>query len=216
MIVDTLWHVGKIFWEYMPLSGSAMRHRSRLGEPLVRKYGQRLRDSALRSRWGQWEMIAHKIKQHPTGEDVSTAYIRTLIADDELAADSSPETYLQFYTAWLRYWTTLSRKNDEPSLYSPPPRSQEDAIRATKSLELHHRAAYGRRFFTSKRGYMGLGPQLSSYGYVIVVLLGGKTPHILRKDGKAHYRFVGECFVHGLMSGEALACDSNLQTFNIR
>ena len=216
MVVDTLLHVGEIFWEHVPLSGSAMRGRSRLGEPLSRKYGQRLRDYALRTRWGQWEMIAHKIKQYPTGEDVSTAYIRTLIADNELAADSSPETYLQYYTAWLRYWTALSRENDKPSQSSPPPRSQEDAIRATKFLELHHRAAYGRCFFTSKRGYMGLGPQLSGYGYVIVVLLGGKTPYILRKDGKAHYRFVGECFVHGLMDGEALACDGNMQTFNIR
>ena len=154
-------------------------------------------------------MIAHNIGRYPTGEDVSTAYIRTLIGDDELAADATPETHCQHYTAWLRYWTALAVENKKGAKHSPPQNSQDERMRAMKFMELHHQAAYGRCFFTSKQGYMGLGPQLASYGCVIVVLLGGRTPYILRRDGKHHYRFVGECFVHGLMNGEASSHDGN-------
>lgn len=216
VVVDTLRHVGETFYEYVPLPGSAMRRHPRVRESLVREYVQSVKDHRMHARWGEWEMIAHKIKQYPTAEDVSTAYIRTLIADDELAADATPETYHQYYAAWLRYWTALSLENVDHSGYSSPQSSQEDKMRAARFMELHYQAAYGRRFFTSKQGYMGLGPQSSQYGCVIVVLLGGRTPYILRKDGKEHYRFIGECFVHGLMNGEALDRNRNRQIFAIR
>lgn len=45
MILDTIWNIGEVVWEHVPLSGSAMRQRPRLGEPLLRNYGQRSRDS---------------------------------------------------------------------------------------------------------------------------------------------------------------------------
>ena len=83
-ILDTIWRIGEVVWEHVPLSGSAMRQRPRIGEPLRRNYGQRSRDFALRRRWAEWEMIAPQIKHYPTAEDVCTAYIRTPIADDEL------------------------------------------------------------------------------------------------------------------------------------
>ena len=212
VLVDTLYRVGDTFHEYVPLPGSVRRQRSRANGHFARELINDGRNALADTRWGVWEVIAHKIKHCPSGEDVFTTYIRTLIADSELETDAISETYRRYYVAWLRYWTALKLQENPRARrkhYSPPHSSQEDKTRAAKFMELHHRAAYGRRFFTSKQGYMGLGPVESRYGCVIVVLLGGRTPYILRKHGKHHYRFVGECFVHGLMNGEALNRDNN-------
>ena len=45
IILDTIWNIDEVVWEHVPLSGSAMRQHLRLGEPLLRNYGQRSRDS---------------------------------------------------------------------------------------------------------------------------------------------------------------------------
>lgn len=49
---------------------------------------------------------------------------------------------------------------------------------------------------------------------LIVVLAGGQTPYVIQETGQLsfhkpqktmmHYRFVGECYVHGIMDGEAM------------
>lgn len=215
VLVDTLYRVGDTFHEYVPLQGSIRSKRSRVKGYLAREFHD-AEKAATDIRWGVWEVMAHKIEHCPSGEDVSNTYIRTLIADGELETDATSETYSQYYVAWFQYWTALKLQENphygrRSKHYSPLHSSQEDKRRAAKFMELHHRAAYGRRFFTSKQGYMGLGPEESRYGCVIVVLLGGRTPYILRKHGKHRYRFVGECFVHGLMNGEALNCDNNNQ-----
>ncbi|PVH72982.1 HET-domain-containing protein [Cadophora sp. DSE1049] len=61
-----------------------------------------------------------------------------------------------------------------------------------------------RSFFRTEKGYYGLGPSEIEQGDVIVVLFGGTTPYVLRPIDQG-YRFVGECYVHGLMNGEAVA-----------
>jgi len=60
-----------------------------------------------------------------------------------------------------------------------------------------------RRLFTTTKGYFGTGPDYMKTGDQVCVLLGGATPFIVRPniDG---YRLIGECYVHGLMYGEAL------------
>lgn len=60
-----------------------------------------------------------------------------------------------------------------------------------------------RKFFRTKDGYYGLGSSIIEEGDLVCVLLGGVTPFILRPDGD-HYNLVGECYVHGLMHGEAI------------
>lgn len=213
VLVDTLYRVGDTFYEYVPLQGSVRRQRSRVKGHL-RELIYDVQNFLTQTRWGVWEAIAHKIEHCPSGEDVSTTYIRTLIANSELETDATFETYRRYYLAWNHYWNALKLQENflaRMRHYSLPHNSQEDKTRGAKFMELHHRAAYGRRFFTSKQGYMDLGPAESTYGCVIVVLLGGRTPYILRKHGKHRYRFVGECFVHGLMNGEALNCDNNNQ-----
>jgi hypothetical protein len=63
-----------------------------------------------------------------------------------------------------------------------------------------------RKFFVSTDGRMGCGPQTMEVGDVVCVLFGGPTPYILRPvAGTGEYLFVGECYVPGLMDGQALS-----------
>ncbi|OCK78086.1 HET-domain-containing protein [Lepidopterella palustris CBS 459.81] len=62
----------------------------------------------------------------------------------------------------------------------------------------------GRRFLMTAGGLFGLAPPQALPGDIIVILLGAPVPQVLRKhDG--YYELVGECYVHGVMGGEALA-----------
>jgi hypothetical protein len=73
-------------------------------------------------------------------------------------------------------------------------------------MHAHHRAAYGRAFFTTKsRGYMGLCPTLTREGDRLVIVFGARTPFILRKLSGNRFRLLGECYVHNIMRGEIFA-----------
>jgi hypothetical protein len=74
-------------------------------------------------------------------------------------------------------------------------------------------ALAGRRVFLmdAAEGEMemeGLGPAAAREGDVVAVLFGGVVPFVLRPcegpDGERFWRLVGECFVPGLMQGEAV------------
>ncbi|KAF1965068.1 HET-domain-containing protein [Bimuria novae-zelandiae CBS 107.79] len=64
-------------------------------------------------------------------------------------------------------------------------------------------AAEGRIFAKTRAGYFVLGPAAMEPGDVVCVLFGCKVPFCLRPTGK-YYLLVGECYVHGLMNGEAI------------
>lgn len=63
-----------------------------------------------------------------------------------------------------------------------------------------------RRFFVTKAGLLGLGPETSEVGDVVYIIPGASTPFVLRATGKKkkkkQYRIVGESFVYGIMDGE--------------
>ncbi|KAH8744029.1 heterokaryon incompatibility protein-domain-containing protein [Hyaloscypha sp. PMI_1271] len=62
---------------------------------------------------------------------------------------------------------------------------------------------YGRRLVTTVDGRFGWVPGETMQGDHICVLLGCSTPLIMRRCGE-NYRVVGECYVHGIMNGEAV------------
>ncbi|KAK2039164.1 HET-domain-containing protein [Colletotrichum somersetense] len=62
----------------------------------------------------------------------------------------------------------------------------------------------GRRFFITRRGYMGIGPVDTKAGDSVVVLLGAQVPFVLRGCGLNKYKVVGETYVSGIMKGEVL------------
>ncbi|PMD31301.1 hypothetical protein L207DRAFT_519556 [Hyaloscypha variabilis F] len=72
-------------------------------------------------------------------------------------------------------------------------------------IQSHTRApAPGRAFFIATTGFIGLCPKDTQPGDVIYIFLGGATPFVVRVLDDGDIKFVGECFVLGLMHGEAV------------
>ena len=68
------------------------------------------------------------------------------------------------------------------------------------------RTVLGRRCFVTQSGMLGLGPLAMAEGDIVVVLFGGLVPFLLRPTAdKQRYRLVGECYVHDVMNGQAVA-----------
>ena len=70
---------------------------------------------------------------------------------------------------------------------------------AVKALD----ASRGRTYVTTERGYVGLAPENVRKGDMICVLYGGNVPYALRTV-EGYFRFLGECYVHGIMDGEVM------------
>ena len=68
----------------------------------------------------------------------------------------------------------------------------------------------GRRLFTTTDEHVGIAPPYVKEGDIICVLFGGQTLYVLRPlaDGDDYF-FLGECYVYGMMDGEAMPTDEN-------
>lgn len=98
--------------------------------------------------------------------------------------------------------------------------------------DLLRETAHRRVFFTTQRGYMGMGIEGTQPGDIVTILTGGKIPYILRKTALGDRRFahkapkspyssskaqtlvgslVGEAYVHGIMRGEAVEKEWEIQ-----
>ncbi|KAF2254955.1 hypothetical protein BU26DRAFT_415845 [Trematosphaeria pertusa] len=65
------------------------------------------------------------------------------------------------------------------------------------------KACHERKFFITRDGRMGLCPRNARPGDAIAILYGGSVPYVLRELGEGKWYFVGECYVDGMMFGEA-------------
>lgn len=77
---------------------------------------------------------------------------------------------------------------------------------------------WGRRIFSTARGFIGLGPEYVEEGDVVVILYGGKVPFLLRpvEDGRqGHYELIGEAYMYGMMEGEFMWTNPPTQEFTL-
>jgi len=74
-----------------------------------------------------------------------------------------------------------------------------------------------RRFSRTQRGRLACVPKTAAVGDVIYILHGSEVPYVLRPSGDGSFIVIGECYVHGLMHGEALSLgDYKPQMLKIR
>jgi len=126
-------------------------------------------------------------------------------SDMEASLRSNPE--------WAKHTKTLMAQAQEPNARNPIRAAKQSltlcrsgpSIYSRYALRIHTACAH-RRLLVTKRGYIGVAPWNAEVGDVVAVLHGGDTPFLLRPAGKlGEYELVGECFVYGIMGGEALA-----------
>jgi hypothetical protein len=65
-------------------------------------------------------------------------------------------------------------------------------------------ACEGRSFYLTEDGICGLAPLLANQGDIVTVLLGCRSPIVLRPTIVGRYKVVGEAYCDGFMDGEAL------------
>jgi hypothetical protein len=83
---------------------------------------------------------------------------------------------------------------------------QADSPEISVFLDAIYNRCMGRQLFTSFYSLFGLAPLGADIGDIVYIFPGGRVPFLLRKwggDGENTFLFVGECYVQGIMQGEA-------------
>lgn len=91
----------------------------------------------------------------------------------------------------------------EASVTDPQIVEYADCGNSTEYKSQAWAACYQSKLFRTSKGYLGLGPEILKPGDVVAVIFGAKVPFILRPEGD-HYLLLGDCYVHGIMKGEAV------------
>ena len=137
-------------------------------------------------------------KEYVSGTTIPEAWIRTFMIDRSVRfLRLLPEDVLAFLEGRLFDEGNLDKLDTFSQLL----------------LETIHQNISRRRLFITRKGYIGLAPESASVGDHIVVLYGCSVPLTFRresstgidcKEKEMKVRLIGECYVHGIMDGEAV------------
>jgi hypothetical protein len=73
-----------------------------------------------------------------------------------------------------------------------------------------------RKPFVTVKGFVGLAPKHVKEGDIIVVFPGARFPYVLRRCDDGMYLLVGETFVHGIMYGEFVTEQREMEEFVLK
>ena len=166
----------------------------------------RLLDSCVGERDPAGETIKDLLFKLPIG-DARCPHLEALVDQQRSYRDfASPEN--DAWPANLRQLIHSVRLGQDPESWGRA-LSIEDQVTIDKYLmtaaALSNRLT-GAVFCATDQGYVGLVPRAARDGDRICLLHSGKVPFVLRQLENAGrtWKLVGECYVHGIMGGEAL------------
>ncbi|KOS20096.1 hypothetical protein ESCO_006173 [Escovopsis weberi] len=123
---------------------------------------------------------------------------------------------------WISFWTEMTFHGTEASNEFLKEKVRQMPISTIKRdctyRSLVNNTTMGRKLFlTFSMGLMGLGPDGIRLGDSICIIGGCTVPVILReKEGKPGiWTIIGECYIDGLMEGEALSPGRKWRSFSI-
>jgi hypothetical protein len=185
------------------------------------------------------QFLDTKSLQFLAGEDISIldeSVWRTLVANQVWAGQRPPVVYDSMYATLISRLTSGPRSESIELQYA----QRSDIL--TQELTAHVGSGkmprvgealnfttpfrrwvsdwlYRRKLCkTTKRGFPGLVPDTARNGDLIIVLKGCDLPLTVRSV-RDHYVLIGECYIHGIMNGEALLMESegdvSLQHFRL-
>lgn len=75
--------------------------------------------------------------------------------------------------------------------------------------------SHGRRFARTEQGRLGSMPIFSAVGDKICLLKGGSLPYVIRPRGDGTFMFIGDCYLDGVMYGEAMVEGREMEQFTL-
>jgi len=106
----------------------------------------------------------------------------------------SPTFRGQLYTRWQRGGWLKAADLKSPSM----------GVKYQELQEAFKSALLNRRLCWTKKGHLGLVPRFAKQDDHVVVVPGSPVPFVVRPFVKRTYHFIGECYIDGIMDGEAL------------
>ncbi|KAI9775711.1 MAG: hypothetical protein M1839_000913 [Geoglossum umbratile] len=203
-VIDNVSEVGDVYIDY------TLGHNTR-----IQRFKGMARHEAAFNGWEKIARVHSGTKYWPTGEDILDAYWQTLIMGN--VGDGYNATKQQFHQ-WKRLYPAripnllnsdwLQWMNLPVGLYV----SISGIIISTFGHEYRHGPVVAfskklattlhRRFFKTTKGYIGIGPRSLQKGDAVALFKGGMVPLVIRSLGDK-WELVGDCYVHGIMHGEA-------------
>jgi hypothetical protein len=157
-----------------------------------------------------WDNIANQADAYTEGKDRLWAFYITMKAGQTMdwtsaENDSNHRAGIWAYEKQLVEAAEVKRRkpSNRREMWGTETQTQNEDGNPTKFQLAVANASRRRRIFVMENGYMGLGPSSMNTGDVVCVLFGGDVPYVLRRKG-SHWQFLGCCYVHGIMKGEAL------------
>ena len=134
-----------------------------------------------------------------------TAFWKTLSADAAPLGDPAPPSFGDEFPKVLEYLNLLNQCDYDPIKVSTVPDAKELETFSNDSVfvDAWLRAAFQEKFCSTKQGRIGLVPRGALKGDSIAVFMGADVPFVLRATDTEEYELIGECYVHGIMNGEA-------------
>jgi Heterokaryon incompatibility protein (HET) len=151
------------------------------------------------------------------------AYWRTLIGDRTLTARPAPAAFAEGFDGWQENLRLMSSIRETNRIAPPDCMQNVQVVSAFRDAAA--RCLFGRRFCITNNGYIGLVPPYACERDIVCAVLGAKTPLVLRPTDdvagtgqdrrNSKYRLVGECYIHGIMMGEAIAPQVEMEVLEI-
>ncbi|KAF2804652.1 uncharacterized protein BDZ99DRAFT_149700 [Mytilinidion resinicola] len=158
-------------------------------------------------------LVSTNCAAYPTAEAREDAVWRTSILDQDIAMLGKADR-------WSRRATPLMHSGFKAFYGSGlwPNAEQHHAVATFVGAMVA--ANEDRRYFTTRGGYLGIGPVGIRSGDLVCIILDADVPFVLRKSaangaGNAQFELVGECYVHGIMDGEFLRSNPEILEFTL-
>jgi hypothetical protein len=134
--------------------------------------------------------LESRLRVHDTDEGLGThIFLRALVGDRTDFGRKATLVFLNNVSHMVREMGDSKAKMNRPH---------------NKTLEAFLRIALSRRFAATELGMIGYVPKAAVPGDFVVVFYGSSVPSIVRLDNKGKTTLVGECYIQGIMDGEAV------------
>jgi len=166
--------------------------------------------------------IARVSNPYPGQQSFEDAYSRVFVCNQRLKENEdiipSNQLYNMSYKETREYFDKF--KNIKPEdikasdVINVTPQSKS-TIKEYSSLMEKNLA--NRRFCATSKGYLGWLCDAGEAGDIVCIFAGSNVPYLLRPDDDGYYKLIGECYIQGIMYGEALTNNALVkEKFKIR